>query len=311
MSTAPVSVVPEQAPFTPSGEVLTRRAVTAVTAAVMVITFAFSLGNVTRLCLDLGITVWIAWLVGPAVDLSVIGLLVGMRFLSLHGYKDDELAGLRRMLRFCGLLTLALNTAGAIGHHQYGTALVDAVGPALLIGWSEVGPWLLHQIYAVCRATAPEPSAPQNPEAAQRATRGAPRQAAGPHPGAGRRAPRGDRQAHQPGRPPRPAADRPRSGRRPGRGCPRGGGRKDRAERSHSGSRLRQVTDARHALTRSYAHNPVDRAADKRRWQSPGQCREALVRRLSRGFPCNPSGISARYLTVISHGDIGSVALSP
>ena len=89
----------------------------------MVITFAFSLGNVTRLCLDLGITVWIAWLVGPAGDLSVIGLLVGIRFLSLHGYKDDELTGLRRMLRFCGLLTLALNTAGAIGHHQYGTAL--------------------------------------------------------------------------------------------------------------------------------------------------------------------------------------------
>jgi hypothetical protein len=77
----------------------------------MVITFAFSLGNVTRLGLELGITVWIAWLVGPAVDLSVIGLLVGMRFLCLHGYKDDELAGLRRMLRFCGLRTLALNTA--------------------------------------------------------------------------------------------------------------------------------------------------------------------------------------------------------
>ena len=171
MSTAPVSVVPEQAPTALSGEVLTRRAVTAVTAAVMVITFAFSLGNVTRLCLDLGITVWIAWLVGPAVDLSVIGLLVGMRFLSLHGYADDQLAGLRRMLRFCGLLTLALNTAGAIGHRQYGTALVDAVGPALLIGWSEVGPWLLHQIYAVCQATAPEPSAPRNPEAVQRPAR--------------------------------------------------------------------------------------------------------------------------------------------
>ena len=149
MGKAPVSAAPEQAPFTLSGEVLTRRAVTTVTAAVMVITFAFSLGNVTRLCLDLGITVWIAWLVGPAVDLSVIGLLVGMRFLSLHGCKDDELTGLRRMLGFCGLLTLALNTAGAIGHRQYGTALVDAVGPALLIGWSEVVPWLLHQIYAV------------------------------------------------------------------------------------------------------------------------------------------------------------------
>ena len=85
MSTAPVSVVPGQAPFTPSGEALTRRAVTTVTAAVMVITFAFSLGNVTRLSLDLGITAWIAWLVGPAVDLSVIGLLTGIRFLSLHG----------------------------------------------------------------------------------------------------------------------------------------------------------------------------------------------------------------------------------
>jgi hypothetical protein len=170
MGTAPVFAASEQARFTLSGETLTRRAVTAVTAAVMVITFAFSFGNVTRLCLDLGITVWIAWLVGPAVDLSVIGLLVGIRFLSLHGCKDDELAGLRRMLRFCGLLTLALNTASAIGHRQYGTALVDAVGPALLIGWSEVGPWLLHQIYTVCQASPPEPSAPQAPEAVLRAT---------------------------------------------------------------------------------------------------------------------------------------------
>ena len=73
-----------------------------------------------------------------------------MRFLSLHGYTDAQLARLQRMLRFCGLLTLALNTAGALGHRQYGTALVDAVGPALLIGWSEVGPWLLRQIHAVC-----------------------------------------------------------------------------------------------------------------------------------------------------------------
>jgi len=102
-------------------------------------TFAFSLGNVTHLCLDLGITAWIAWLVGPAVDLSVVGLLTGMRFLSLHGYTDAQLARLRRMLRFCGLLTLALNTVGALGHRQFGTALVDAVGPALLIGWSDLG----------------------------------------------------------------------------------------------------------------------------------------------------------------------------
>jgi hypothetical protein len=133
-----------------SGEALTRRAVTVTTAAIVAMTFAFSLGNVTQLCLDLGITAWIAWLVGPAVDLSVVGLLTGMRFLSLHGYTDPQLARLQRMLRFCGLLTLALNTAGALGHRQFGTALVDAVGPALLIGWSEVGPWMLRQIHAVC-----------------------------------------------------------------------------------------------------------------------------------------------------------------
>ena len=54
-------------------------------------TFGFSLGNVTQLCLHLGITAWIAWLVGPAVDPSVVGLLTGIRFLSLHGYDDEQL----------------------------------------------------------------------------------------------------------------------------------------------------------------------------------------------------------------------------
>jgi hypothetical protein len=151
------------------GETLTRRAVTGITAAIVVMTFAFSLGNVTRLCLDLGITAWIAWLVAPAVDLSVVGLLTGMRFLSLHGYTDTQLTTLHRMLRFCGLLTLALNTAGALGHHQYGTALVDAVGPALLIGWSEAGPWMLRQIHAVCPPVArPAPVTGQQPGPAPR-----------------------------------------------------------------------------------------------------------------------------------------------
>jgi hypothetical protein len=60
--------------------------------------------------MELGISGWIAWLVGPAVDLSVVGLLTGMRFLSLHGYDDEQLRKPRRLLRLCGILTLALNT---------------------------------------------------------------------------------------------------------------------------------------------------------------------------------------------------------
>ena len=135
--TTPTATVLQAPPAQP-GEALTRRAVTAVTIAIVLMTFAFSLGNVTRLCVNLGITAWIAWLVGPAVDLNVVGLLTGMRFLSLHGCTPADLVSLRRMLPFYGLLTLALNTAGSIADRQYGTALVDTVGPALLMGWSEV-----------------------------------------------------------------------------------------------------------------------------------------------------------------------------
>jgi hypothetical protein len=141
------------------GEELTRRAVTVITVAIVAMALAFSVVNVTRLCLNLGVTAWIAWLIGPSVDLSVIGLLTGIRFLSLHGYTEEQVAGLNRFLRFCGALTLALNTAGPLWHGQYGTALVEAIGPVLLIGWSEVGPWLLREINAVCAPLATEQAA--------------------------------------------------------------------------------------------------------------------------------------------------------
>jgi hypothetical protein len=134
------------------GEALTRRAVTAITGTIAAMTFAFSLGNVTTLCLYLGISAQFAWLPGAAVDLSVVGLLTGLRFLALHGATSAQLRKPRRMLLFCGFLTLALNTAGAVSRQRFGTALVDAVCPALLTGWSEVGPWLLGQVYAASPA---------------------------------------------------------------------------------------------------------------------------------------------------------------
>ena len=212
-----------------------------ITAAIVAMALAFSVVNVTRLCLDLGVTAWIAWLIGPSVDLSVIGLLTGIRFLSLHGYSDEQLAKLNRFLRFCGLLTLALNTAGALWHLQFGTALVDAIGPVLLIGWSEIGPWLLRAdqrrlLLGRVRAGGLGAAAGQ---VGGREARADPGRAAGPHPGAGRRAPRGDRQAHLPRQPPRAVANRPGPGQRPGRRRPRRGSRRESADVCYSRRRSR------------------------------------------------------------------------
>jgi hypothetical protein len=132
----------------PPGELLTRRAVTVITALIALAAFAFSFGNVTALALWLSIPAYIAWLIGPMVDLSVIGLLIGIRHLSLIGFTDRQLRKPRRLLDFSGLLTLALNTSKSIATGHPGTALIDAVAPSLLIGWGATGPWLLRQIYA-------------------------------------------------------------------------------------------------------------------------------------------------------------------
>ncbi len=126
---------------------LTRWTITAITLLIAALAFAFCFGNTHSLCINLGIDGWIAWLIGPSVDLSVIGLLLGVRHLTLLGYSDEQLSKPRRLLILCGLLTLALNTADAITRGRYGTAAVDAIGPVLLICWADVGPWLLRQIH--------------------------------------------------------------------------------------------------------------------------------------------------------------------
>ena len=138
---------PEAGRSVPPGAGLTRRAITAITLTISGLCFAFCFGNAHQLCIALGIEGWIAWLIGPSVDLSVIGLLLGVRHLSSLGYTDAQLAKPRRLLTLCGLLTLALNTADSITHGQYGTAAVEAIGPVLLVCWADVGPWLLGQIH--------------------------------------------------------------------------------------------------------------------------------------------------------------------
>ncbi|AHH98521.1 hypothetical protein [Kutzneria albida] len=120
--------------------------VTAVTATVAALTFLFGFGNVWALALRLGVPEWIAPLIAPAVDLSVIGLLVGIRYLVLTGAAPLVLRPARRLLCCCSLATLALNVTDPLLTGTVGKALVDAVGPLLLIGWAEVGPGFLHAI---------------------------------------------------------------------------------------------------------------------------------------------------------------------
>ena len=122
------------------------RAVTVIIGVVVGLTFLFSFGNVLNLALRLGVPAWVAPLVAPAVDLSVIGLLLGTRHLALAGAPAAVLRPARRLLIFASVVTLALNVADPLVAGEYGKAAFDAVGPLLLIGWAEVAPGFLQAI---------------------------------------------------------------------------------------------------------------------------------------------------------------------
>jgi hypothetical protein len=148
------------------GEVFTRRVITVVLGLITALTFAFGFGNVWALGRALGVPAFVAPLVGPAVDLSVAGLLIGIRHLSMVGVPREQLRPARVLLTACGAATLALNIAGPVAASAYGRAAFDAVGPALLIGWAETGPGLLRHLYAVrTRQLCPVPGHGETPAA--------------------------------------------------------------------------------------------------------------------------------------------------
>ena len=122
---------------------LVRRFLVSVVFTVATLTFLFGFGNGYALGLRLGVLPWIAWLVAPAVDLSVVALLVVLQSVRDRSAVRDDLRSARLLLAFCGLVTLALNTSYAVVVGTYGRALFDAIAPLLLIGWSEVGPRVL------------------------------------------------------------------------------------------------------------------------------------------------------------------------
>jgi hypothetical protein len=122
--------------------------VTVVVGVVVALTFLFGFGNVLALGLRLGVPMWVAPLVAPAVDLSVVGLLLGSRQLAVNDGPVEVMRSTRRLLIFASMVTLALNIAEPLIAGEYGKAAFDAVGPLLLIGWAEVGPGLLYAMQA-------------------------------------------------------------------------------------------------------------------------------------------------------------------
>jgi hypothetical protein len=153
----------QPAPLTPAaavdqgGETVVRRFVTVLAVLVGGLCFLFSAGNVYQLAVDLNLWAWIRPLVAPAVDLSLVALVVGIRFLARRGVSGRELRRPRLFLLAVGLAAWALNVAGAVADRDWGKAAFDSLAPGLLLGWAEVLPWFLRQFHAVTHPTAPVP----------------------------------------------------------------------------------------------------------------------------------------------------------
>ncbi|MFD3838451.1 DUF2637 domain-containing protein [Streptomyces sp. NPDC058642] len=143
---------------------ITQRTVTVVMGIIALLAFVFSFGNVWALALRLGVPAPIAPLIAPMVDLSVVGLLVALRYLSLRGVPHEHMKAATRLMHVSGLLTLALNVAEPIVAGHYGRAAIDTVAPLLLLGWGAVGPQLLRSFHEVATNTAePVPAAETEP----------------------------------------------------------------------------------------------------------------------------------------------------
>lgn len=145
-------MVSRRRPRPPSvpGETFARWVVALSGSLVVGACMAFSFGNVLALGRHLGAPAYIAWCVAPAVDLTVVGLIVGIRHLSLNGSSDEELKKPRWMLTAAGLAMWALNVAYPLFvAGNWGAVAYDSVPPLLLLGWSEVGPWFLRRFRAL------------------------------------------------------------------------------------------------------------------------------------------------------------------
>ncbi len=106
-----------------------------VMGVVVGLSFLFGFGNVWALAVRLGVTAWVAPLVAPAVDLTVVGLMVAIHRLAAVGMAPEVIRAARRLLALASTVTLVLNIAEPVilavrqgGVRRCGTAAVDRVG---------------------------------------------------------------------------------------------------------------------------------------------------------------------------------------
>lgn len=118
------------------------------------VSFLFSFGNVRWLNIWLGLPGWIQPLVSPAVDLSVIVLVVVIQYLTLAGAPKQMLRSANVFLLGAGLAMLGANVAPSLimglaasdqsdAGRLYGRAAVEAFAPGALVCWAHVGPALV------------------------------------------------------------------------------------------------------------------------------------------------------------------------
>ncbi len=145
-----------------------------------VVAFLFSFGNVKALAAQLGVEDWIQPLIAPGIDISVIVLVIGLQWLHLANAPKHLIRGANYWLIGAGFAMLAANVApslimamtttyngpmlpppetGQLALTQLtqgqlvGRAVLEALAPLGLIGWSHFGPKLV-RAFAVVKARA-------------------------------------------------------------------------------------------------------------------------------------------------------------
>jgi hypothetical protein len=115
------------------------RAVTVIMSTVVGLTFLVGFGNVLTLALRLGVPVWVAPLGAPAVDLSILGLLLGTSHLALRGATLDQLRPARRLLIFASFRWAEVGPGPLQASTTIDFVGVNTIDTDLLPGSGEVG----------------------------------------------------------------------------------------------------------------------------------------------------------------------------